>query len=92
MIAFMAAIAEAQAEATKQVQRVGIDNALENKTKYVGRMPSYDRSTIKAITAMIDCSIGDSEIAKETGVSRQTVIRIKKDPAGADAALRRWGM
>jgi DNA invertase Pin-like site-specific DNA recombinase len=29
-------------------------------------------------------------IAKETGLSRQTVYRIADDPAGAEAALSSW--
>ena len=32
------------------------------------------------------------EIAKETGLTRQTIYRIKDDPAGAEAALAAWGM
>jgi putative DNA-invertase from lambdoid prophage Rac len=31
-------------------------------------------------------------IAKKTGLSRQTVYRIKDDPAGAEAILAAWGM
>lgn len=92
MIAFMAATAEAQAEATKQAQRVGIDNALKEKKKYAGRKPSYDRRIFELIITMIDLGQSDSIIARETDVTRQTVIRIKKDRSGADAALRRWGM
>jgi hypothetical protein len=30
--------------------------------------------------------------AKETGLTRQTVYRIKDDPAGAEAALAAWGL
>ena len=36
--------------------------------------------------------MGIASIAKETGLSRQTVYRIKDDPAGAEAALAAWGM
>jgi putative DNA-invertase from lambdoid prophage Rac len=41
---------------------------------------------------MIDQGHGDSAIAKEAGVSRQTVIRIRRDRAAADCALVRWRM
>ncbi len=92
LIAFMAATAEAQAEATKQAQRAGIDYALKDKAKYAGRKPSYDRKSYELIRIMIDQGHGDSIIAKEAGVSRQTVIRIKNDRSAADDALKRWGM
>jgi putative DNA-invertase from lambdoid prophage Rac len=32
-------------------------------------------------------AMGFARIAKETGLSRQTVYRLKDDPAGAEAAL-----
>jgi DNA invertase Pin-like site-specific DNA recombinase len=35
---------------------------------------------------------GIAHIAKETGLTRQTVYRIKGDPAGAEGALVAWGM
>jgi putative DNA-invertase from lambdoid prophage Rac len=37
-------------------------------------------------------TLGIARIAKETGLNRQTVYRIKDDPAGAEAALAAWGM
>ncbi len=33
---------------------------------------------------------GTSEIAKATGLTRQTVIRIGKDPVKADQTLKQW--
>jgi hypothetical protein len=33
-----------------------------------------------------------ARIAKETGLTRQTIYRIKDDPAGAEAALPAWGL
>jgi hypothetical protein len=35
---------------------------------------------------------GIAQIAKETGLTRQTIYRIKDDPAGAEAALAAWGL
>ena len=43
LIAFMAATAQAQAEATKEAQRAGIEAAKANVTKYRGRKPSFTR-------------------------------------------------
>jgi len=37
-------------------------------------------------------AVGIAHIAKETGLTRQTVYRIKDEPAGAEAALAAWGM
>ena len=37
-------------------------------------------------------AVGIAQIARETGLTRQTVYRIKGDPAGAEAALVAWGM
>jgi putative DNA-invertase from lambdoid prophage Rac len=34
--------------------------------------------------------VGIAQIAKESGLTRQTVYRIKDDPAGAEAALVDW--
>ena len=35
---------------------------------------------------------GIARIAKETGLTRQTVYRIKGGPAGAEGALVAWGL
>jgi len=35
---------------------------------------------------------GIAQIAKETGLTRQTVYRIKDDPTGAEAALAAWSL
>jgi DNA invertase Pin-like site-specific DNA recombinase len=92
LIGFMAATAQAQAEAAKHAQKAGISKAKQDEAKYRGRKPSYDRKTFEIITSMIDLGWGDSSIARKVGVTRQSVIRIKKDRAGAEAGLIRWGM
>jgi DNA invertase Pin-like site-specific DNA recombinase len=92
LIGFMAAMAQAQAEATKAAQRVGIEHAKQNGERaYLGRKPSFTRDQFNAVRAMLGQeAIGVSQIAKETAVSRQTVYRIKDDPAGCEAALVAW--
>jgi DNA invertase Pin-like site-specific DNA recombinase len=94
LIAFMAATAQAQAEATKEAQRAGIDHAKETEpTKFKGRKPEFTRAQFDAARALLSTeAAGMSKIAKETGLKRQTVYRIKDDPAAADAALSAWGM
>jgi putative DNA-invertase from lambdoid prophage Rac len=41
---------------------------------------------------MIGQSAGTSHIAKLSGLSRQTVYRIKDDAAGGEAGLASWGL
>ena len=94
LIAFMAATGQAQAEATKAAQRAGIEHAKANDDRaYLGRKPSYTREQFERVRAMLgQAAIGIAHIATEAGLSRQTVYRIKDDPAGAEAALAAWGM
>jgi DNA invertase Pin-like site-specific DNA recombinase len=62
LIAFMAANAQAQVEATKSAQRAGIDHARRVKPEsasgrpagYLGRKPSYDRAAFTRIRALLD--------------------------------------
>jgi putative DNA-invertase from lambdoid prophage Rac len=94
LIAFMAATAQAQAEATKEAQRVGIAHAKANSEAraYRGRKPSYSRKQFESAQAMLGNSEGVGEIASTIKVTRQTLYRIKDDPAAAEAALVTWGM
>ncbi|MCX2695663.1 recombinase family protein [Ochrobactrum chromiisoli] len=93
LIAFMAATAQAQAEATKEAQKAGIAAARSGNSKvYLGRKPSYNREQLTVIQDMLSNDGGTSEIARATNLTRQTVIRIKSDPAAAEAMLAKWGM
>jgi putative DNA-invertase from lambdoid prophage Rac len=80
-----------QHEATKEAQRAGIAAARSEGKSYLGRKPTYDRAALDAVIAMLQVgTAGTSEIARVTGLSRQTVLRIKEDPAKATAALNAW--
>lgn len=93
LIGFMAAMAEAQTEATKEAQRAGIDHhKAASPEKFKGRKPTFDRAGFDAVIAMLDAGQGHSAIAKATGVNRNAVIRIAQDPSKAEAALMKWGM
>ena len=94
LIAFMAATAQAQAEATKEAQRAGIAHAKANGDgrAYKGRKPSYSRKQLESAQSMLGKSASVGEVARTTKLTRQTVYRIKDDPAGAEAALATWGM
>lgn len=90
LIAFMAATAQAQAEATKEAQKAGIEAVRGDERKYRGRKPSYDRRTLAAVQGMLSNGDGASTISKATGLSRQAVIRIRDKPVEAEEALARW--
>jgi putative DNA-invertase from lambdoid prophage Rac len=52
---------------------------------------SYLGRKLDAVRAMLsNQALGVAQIAKDAGPTRQTVYRIKDDPAGAEAALSAW--
>jgi DNA invertase Pin-like site-specific DNA recombinase len=90
LIAFMAATAQAQAEATKEAQKAGIAAARDKIEAYRGRKPSYDRAKLGEVLDMLGQGNGASAIAKASGLSRAAVRRIIEAPEDAEAALARW--
>ncbi|MBL4927935.1 recombinase family protein [Fuscibacter oryzae] len=90
LIAFMAATAQAQAEAIKEAQKAGIAAARESITAYRGRKPSYDGETLAEVLERHRNGAGALTIAKELGLSRGAVRRMVEDPEAAQAALARW--
>jgi putative DNA-invertase from lambdoid prophage Rac len=92
LIAFMAATAQANPEAVKEAQRGGIALAKANEAlvKYRGRKPSFTRDQFSTVCHMLDLSTGIGEIAATTGLSRQTIYRIRNHRASAEAALANW--
>lgn len=95
LIGFMAALSQAQAEATKEAQKAGIahtkasPNPLKLKT-YLGRKPSYTVDQISQITSLRGEGRGVSEIAKQLGLTRAAIYRVLQSPAGAFASVRAW--
>ncbi|MEJ1157367.1 recombinase family protein [Prosthecomicrobium sp. N25] len=93
LLGFMAAMGEAQAEATKAAQKAGIAHAREtDPNSYKGRKPSFTRDQVGIVRNMLARGDGVSLISETTGLTRQTVYRIKGDPAGAEATLATWGL
>lgn len=90
IIAFMAATAQAQAEATKSAQRFGIDAAKRDRKRYLGRKPSFTREQFVAVRDGLALGLGPVAVARRSGVSRQTVDRIRKDPGASERALEAW--
>ena len=92
MIAFLAATAEAQAEATRIAQQVGIEYAKEKGDRFRGRKPTFDRAAVRLVENLVCQGHGTTSIARDTGLSRQTVIRIRDNRSDVEAALVRWGL
>lgn len=92
LVSFMAATAQAQAEATKEAQRAGIEHARAAGGGYRGRKPTYTREALDRVQDMLGQGVGVSAVARATGLSRAAVYRIESDPAEAEAALSRWGL
>ncbi len=93
LIAFMAATAQAQAEATKSAQRAGIDHKRRIEPKaYLGRNPSHTRQQLDLILSALSSPSAPSlsTLACAEGLTKQTVFRIKADPRAAEAALAAW--
>lgn len=93
LLGFMAALSQAQAEATKEAQRAGIEHAKNGEAaerKYRGRKPSYSRDQFQIVQDMLALEAGPSAIARAAGLTVQTVLRIRRDPAACAAALAAW--
>lgn len=91
LIAFMAALSQAQAEANKEAQIAGISHAKADERKYLGRKPSFTRKQLRIVKDLTEREARTTTIATESGLSRQTVLRIKADFVGAERLLERWG-
>jgi DNA invertase Pin-like site-specific DNA recombinase len=72
-------------------QRAGIEHAKANGDGYPGRKPSYTRDQLRVVQDMLGQDANIVAISKATNLSRQTVYRIKDDPASAEAPLATWG-
>ena len=85
LIAFMAATAQAQAEASKEAQKAGIAHAQEHDdgTKYRGRKPTFTRHEFALVRELLSQGIAISSIAKTTGLKRQSIYRIQAKPRAA---------
>lgn len=90
MLSFMAAMAEAQADAIKQAQQAGIAHAKKNDRSYRGRKPSYNRSQLNLVQKLLEGNETVANIAAQTRLTRQTIYRIKNDPAAAYANIETW--
>ena len=91
LIAFMAATAAAQAEATKEAQIAGIAHKKASQPDaYKGRKPTYTKEQVDQIAQLIDSGQGINATGREVGLAAMTVSRINADRAKAYAVLERW--
>ena len=91
LIGFMAALSQAQAEATKEAQKAGIAYAkTSGEDVYKGRKPQFTRKQFEIVRDMLALEASIASIAAAAGLSRQTVYRIKDNAPWAVAALERW--
>jgi putative DNA-invertase from lambdoid prophage Rac len=92
LVAFMAATAQSQAEVTKEAQKAGIAHAQvhDDGTKYRGRKPTFTYDQFARVRELLSQGIGVSAVAKTTGLSRQSIYRIRAEPEKQIAALRAW--
>jgi putative DNA-invertase from lambdoid prophage Rac len=68
----------------KGVQRAGIEHAKANGDSYRGRKPSYSRDQLQIVRDILGQQAGIGQIAKTTGLTRQTTYRIQGDRAGSE--------
>jgi putative DNA-invertase from lambdoid prophage Rac len=93
LIAFMAATAQAQAEATKEAQRAGIQAARsrdDGAAKYRGRKPKVTAEDVAQVPQMLASGWTPSTIAAALGIPRSAVYRILAAPASVAASVERW--
>ncbi len=63
LIAFMAATAQAQAEATKSAQRAGIEHAKRSdERKYLGRKPGFTRQQFRTVRDLLGQSADIAQV------------------------------
>ena len=92
LLAFMAAMAQSQAEVIKEAQKAGIAHALANDdgTKYRGRKPTFTCEQFARARELLSQGVGLSAIATTVGMKRQSVYRIRSQPEKQLAALQAW--
>ena len=62
----------------------------DDGTKFRGRKPSFTFDTLALVQELLNQGMGVAEIAKATGLKRQTIYRIQKQPERQVAALSVW--
>jgi hypothetical protein len=88
LIRFMAVTAPAAGRGDERARRAGRDHAKAiGEGRYKGWKPSYTRHQYETARDMLSQEAGISAVARETGLTRQTIYRIKEGHVAAEAAL-----
>lgn len=91
VIALYASNAQAEHEAMKEAQKAGIAHARETEpTSYRGRKPEFSRQQFDMVRDMLGRGESAAAVTKATGLSRQSVYRLRDDPARAERILAVW--
>jgi putative DNA-invertase from lambdoid prophage Rac len=92
LIAFMAAMAQSQAEVIKEAQKAGIAHAQghDDGMKYRGRKPTFTREQFRLVRELLNQGNAVSANAKTAGLKRQSIYRIQAEPERQLAALLVW--
>jgi putative DNA-invertase from lambdoid prophage Rac len=61
--------------------RAGIEHAKASDDNHRGRKPSYGRAQFEAVRNMLELPV--TQIAEQTGLTRQTIDHSSHDPAAA---------
>lgn len=89
LIGFLAAMAQASNEATKEAQKVGIAHAKESGG-YLGRKPTFNLRQAETALSMKAEGQTVTTISKSLGLSRQTIYRIHAQPSEAMRIASQW--
>jgi DNA invertase Pin-like site-specific DNA recombinase len=82
-------MAQASKEATREAQKVGIAHAKQSGG-YLGRKPTYNLAQLEQALTLKSDGMPITSIAKNLGLSRQTIYRIHSDPAEAMRIVTQW--
>jgi putative DNA-invertase from lambdoid prophage Rac len=86
------AAAEAQAEATRVMQKAGMAHAQATEPqRYRGLEADCDRAQLGIIRDLLAQDASPTATPEAAAVSRQVVYRVREDPAKAEAMLAEWG-
>lgn len=69
--------------------RLSIATSYAHPKKFRGGRPSYDAQHLETVTTMLANGAGATAIAKVTGLTWQTIVRVRADPAEERTALAR---
>lgn len=92
LIAFMAAMAQSQAEVIKEAQKAGIAHAQvhDDGRKYRGRKPTFNLEQFRMVQDLLRQGMPISVISQTTGLKRQSVYRIQAEPEQQLEAVQAW--